>query len=74
MRVDGDLAGASSVAVHGGAHVLTSHNGPNLLLRRDVLPGSSLPQRVESEGGVALHLCAGEELSSPVERVILLSV
>lgn len=70
VRVDGDLAGASSVAVHGGAHVLSCHDGADLLLRRDVLPGSRPPQGVEGEGGVAIHLRAGRELSSPAEGEI----
>lgn len=32
VRIDGDLAGASSVAVDGGAHVLSRHDGADLLL------------------------------------------
>lgn len=68
MRVDGDLAGSSSVTVNGGAHVLPGHDGADLLLGRDVLSGSSLPQGVEGEGGVAIHLRAGEQLASPAEQ------
>lgn len=74
VRIDGDLAGASSVAVNGGAHVLPGHDGADLLLRWDILPGSSLPQGVEGEGGVTIHLRTGEELSSPAESELDLSV
>lgn len=58
------------MAVNSGAHVLPGHNGADLLLRWDVLPGSSLPQRVEGEGGVTIHLRTREELSSSLERTI----
>ncbi len=62
------------MAVNGSAHVLPSHDGADLFLRWDILPGSSLPQRVEGEGGVTIHLQAGEELSSPAESELVLSV
>lgn len=68
MRVDGDLAGSSSVTVDGGAHVPPGHDGSDLLLRRDVFSGSSLPQCFEGEGGVMVHLRAGEQLASPVRE------
>lgn len=58
------------MAVNGGAHVLPGHNGPDFFLRWDILPGSSLPQRVKGEGSISIQLRAGEELSSPVERTI----
>lgn len=56
VGVDGDFAGPPSVTVNRGAHVLPGHDGTDLLLRRDVLSGSSFPQRVEGEGGVTIHL------------------
>lgn len=68
VRVDGDLAGSSSVTVNRGAHLLPGHDGADLLLRRHVLPGSGLPQGVQGEGGVAVHLRAGVELSGPAWR------
>ena len=58
------------MAVNRGAHVLPGHDGADLLLRRDVLSGSGLPQGVEGEGGVPIHLRAGEELTSPAEREV----
>lgn len=58
------------MAVNGGAHVLLGNDGADLLLGWDVLPGSSLLKGVEGKGGVTIHLRAGEELSSPAERVI----
>lgn len=67
VGVNGDLAGASSVAVNRGAHVLPGHDGADLLLRRDVLPGSGLLQGVQGEGGVAVHLRAGQQLPGPAE-------
>lgn len=68
VRVDGDLAGSSSMTVNRGAHLLPGHDGADLLLRRHVLPGSGLPQGVQGEGGVAIHLRAGVELSGPAWR------
>lgn len=54
------------MAVNSGAHVLPGHNSPDLLLRRDVLPASGLPQGVEGEGSIPIHLRPREELSGPV--------
>ena len=58
------------MAVDRGAHVLPGHDGSDLLLRRDVLPTASLPQGVQGEGGVTIHLRSGEELSRPAGREI----
>lgn len=71
MRVDGDLAGAAPVAVDRGAHVLSGHDAADLLLRRHVLPATSLSQRVKREGGVTIHLRARGELVSPAQIEIL---
>lgn len=55
------------MAVNGGAHVLSGHDAADLLLRRHVLSGSSIPQRVSGEGSITIHLRAGKQLASPAE-------
>lgn len=65
MRVDDDLAAASAVTMHSGAHVPPRHHGPDLLQRRDVLTPARLLQRIQRKGGVALNLRVRECLSSP---------
>lgn len=44
------------MAVDGGAHVLLGQDGPDLFLGRDVLPGPGLPQGLQGESGVPVHL------------------
>lgn len=53
------------MAVDGGAHVLLGQDGPDLLLGRDVLPGPGLPQGLQGESGVPVHLRAGAQLPGP---------
>lgn len=68
VRVDGDLAGSSTVAVNRCAHLLPGNDGADLLLRRHVLPGPGLPQGVQGKGGVALHLRARVKIFCPARR------
>lgn len=65
VRVDGDLARASSMTVDGGAHLLSHQQGGNLLLRGDKLPGLGLLQGFADESGVALDVCPREALAYP---------
>ncbi|TNN48888.1 hypothetical protein EYF80_040911 [Liparis tanakae] len=65
VRVDGDLAGASSVAIDGGAHLLSHQQGGDLLLRGDELTSLGLLQGFPDEAGVTLDLRAGITLSHP---------
>lgn len=65
VGVDGDLAGASSVAVDGGGHFLSGEQCHDFLLRGNKLSGLGLLQRLADEMGKHFNLCAGEELSNP---------
>jgi len=58
VRVNGDLAGASSVAVDGSGHLLPHQQGGDLLLRGDELTSLGLLQGLPDESGIALDLRA----------------
>lgn len=68
VRIDGDLARASSMAVDGGAHLLPHQQGGNLLLRGNKLPSLGLLQGFSDESGVALDVCPREALAYPGTR------
>lgn len=65
VRVDGDLAGASTVAVDRGGHFLPGEKSHDFLLRRDKLSGLGPLQRLADEMGKHFDLRAGEKLSDP---------
>lgn len=65
VRVNGDLAGASSVAVDRGSHFLPGEKCNDFLLRRNKLSGLGPFQRLADEMGKHFDLCAGEKLSDP---------
>lgn len=65
VRIDGDLAGASSMAVDGGAHLLSHQQGGDLLLRGNKLTSLGLLQGFPDEAGVALDVCARVALAYP---------
>lgn len=65
MRVNGDLAGASSVAVHRGGHFLSVKQCNDFLLGRNELPALRLLQRLADEVGKHFDVCAREQLLNP---------
>lgn len=65
VRIDGDLARASSMTVHSGAHLLSHQQGGDLLLGGNKLTSLGLLQGFSDESGVALDLCAWKALAYP---------
>lgn len=65
VRVNGDLAGASSMAVDRGGHFLPGEKSHDFLLRWDKLSGLGPLQRLADEMGKHFDLRAGEKLSDP---------
>ncbi len=65
MRIDGDLAGASAMAVDSGAHLLSHQQGGDLLLGGNKLTSLGLLQGFTDETGVALDFCARKTLTYP---------
>lgn len=65
VRIDGNLAGTSSVTVHGGAHLLPHQQGSDFLLRGNKLTSLGLFQGFPDESSVALDLCARIALTYP---------
>ena len=53
------------MTVHSGGHLLSHQQGGDLLLRRHVLPGLGLLQRIPNELGILLNLRPRETLRDP---------
>ena len=56
MGVDGDLAGAPTVAVDRGGHLLSGEEGDDLFLGRNILSALGLLQRLADEMGKQFDL------------------